>query len=32
VKGEHVVIDGDDWGKVSQWKQQYDAAIEANLA
>jgi len=32
VKGEHVVVDGDDWGKVSLWKQQYDAAIEANLA
>jgi phosphoribosylformylglycinamidine synthase len=32
VKGEHVVIDGEDWGALSGWKQQYDVALEAHLA
>ncbi|SEN02785.1 phosphoribosylformylglycinamidine synthase subunit II [Chitinophaga rupis] len=31
VKGEHVVIDGEDWGKVGEWKVLYDTAIENHL-
>jgi phosphoribosylformylglycinamidine synthase len=31
VKGEHVVVDGEDWGKVSEWKALYDTAIENHL-
>ncbi|MBW8684251.1 phosphoribosylformylglycinamidine synthase subunit PurL [Chitinophaga rhizophila] len=31
VKGEHVVIDGEDWGTVAVWKQPYDIAIESHL-
>jgi phosphoribosylformylglycinamidine synthase len=31
VKGEHIVIDNEDWGTVASWKQPYDVAIEAHL-
>lgn len=31
VKGEHIIIDGEDWGTVASWKQPYDISIESHL-
>lgn len=31
VKGEHIVIDGEDWGTIASWKQPYDIALESHL-
>ncbi len=31
VKGEHIIIDNEDWGTVDSWKQPYDIAIESHL-
>jgi phosphoribosylformylglycinamidine synthase len=31
VKGEGIVVDGEDWGKVAGWKVKYDVALENHL-
>lgn len=31
VKGEGIVVDGEDWGKVADWKVKYDVALENHL-
>ncbi|MBO9150930.1 phosphoribosylformylglycinamidine synthase subunit PurL [Chitinophaga sp. GCM10012297] len=31
VKGESIVVDGEDWGVVSSWKSKYDTALENHL-
>jgi len=31
VKGETMVVDGEDWGKVAEWKTGYDTSIESHL-
>lgn len=31
VHGEHIVVDGQDWGSVAAWKKEYDTAIENHL-
>lgn len=31
VKGEHITVDGEDWGTVASWKQRYDTALESHL-
>ncbi|GEP96287.1 phosphoribosylformylglycinamidine synthase subunit PurL [Chitinophaga cymbidii] len=31
VKGEHVVVDGEDWGVVEEWKVKYDTSLENHL-
>jgi phosphoribosylformylglycinamidine synthase len=31
VHGEQVIIDGDSWGTVADWKNNYDTALESHL-
>ena len=31
VKGASIVVDGQDWGKVSEWKEKYDHSLENYL-
>ncbi|ASZ11359.1 phosphoribosylformylglycinamidine synthase subunit PurL [Chitinophaga pendula] len=31
VKGEHVIVDGEDWGTIASWKQRYNTALESHL-
>lgn len=31
VKGEQVIVDGEDWGAVEDWKGKYDTALENHL-
>lgn len=31
VKGDHIVVDGEDWGAVAGWKGKYDTALENHL-
>jgi phosphoribosylformylglycinamidine synthase len=31
VKGDHIVVDGEDWGAVASWKGKYDTALENHL-
>ena len=31
VKGENVIVDGEDWGIVEEWKGKYDTALENHL-
>ncbi|MGN6507861.1 MAG: hypothetical protein ACTHLD_00190 [Chitinophaga sp.] len=31
VKGDHLVVDGEDWGAVAGWKGKYDTALENHL-
>ena len=32
VTGGKVVVDGQDWGNIDNWKEQYDTAIENQLS
>lgn len=31
VTTEHIVVDGEDWGTVKDWKEKYDTALENHL-
>jgi len=31
VKGDRIVVDGEDWGVIQDWKTAYDTSIESHL-
>ncbi|WP_295118748.1 phosphoribosylformylglycinamidine synthase subunit PurL [uncultured Chitinophaga sp.] len=31
VKGENVIVNGEDWGRTEEWKKKYDTALEKHL-